>query len=169
MTPEIAYRYRAIDGRSQCTAYVADVLKSRFGDEVFEKVFPDGVKGSNQTFIDWANNRSLVRLSPEEYTIDDIQKLVNDGYLVLMAYYFPEIAGHVAFVGNRALKLFTIPPISDLEGRSGKDLGRSYLPVMVQAGTYTGITSMVYATNGWLRNDNFGSGVVRYYVVKIGE
>ena len=42
----------------------------------------------------------------------------------------------------------------------------SYFPVMVQAGTYTEVTSMVYATNGWLRNDNFGGGIVRYYVVK---
>ena len=37
---------------------------------------------------------------------------------------------------------------------------------MVQAGTYTGITSMVYATNGWLRNDNYGQGIVRYYFVR---
>ena len=107
--------------------------------------------------MDWVENGYLVRLDPKQFSIADIQHLANQGYLVLMAYYYPEIAGHVAFVGHSNLKMFTVPPIEGLEGRSGARLQRTWLPVMVQAGTYTGITSMVYATNGWLRNDNFGS------------
>ena len=142
------------------------MLKRHLGRDVFQRVFPDGIKGSNETFVDWTRNSSLIRLTPEEYTIADIQKLADDGYLILMAYYYPKIAGHVAFIGHNKLKLFTIPPITDLEGTQGSRLSPAYLPVVVQAGTYTGITSMVYATNGWLRNDNFGRGIVRYYAVK---
>jgi hypothetical protein len=166
MTREVAFEYRAINGVSQCTRFVADMLQEHFDRDLYSIVFPDGVKGANATFLDWAQNDWLVRLDPDRYSIDDIQELVNDGYLILMAYYYAEIAGHVAFVGNRNLELFTIPPLPALEGKSGSALDATWLPVMVQAGTYTGITSMVYATNGWLRNDNFGSGVVRYYAVR---
>lgn len=166
MTPEAAYKYRAVNGVSQCTRFVADMLVEHFGHDVFNMVFPNGVKGANDTFLEWKDNPNLQRLSPDDYSISDIQQLADDGYLVLMAYYYPEIAGHVAFVGHSELKLFTIPAISDLEGKRGTQMHPSYFPVMVQAGTYTGVTSMVYATNGWLRNDNFGSGIVRYYLVK---
>ena len=166
MTPEIAYEYRAINYVSQCTRFVADMLIEYFGDEVYVLVFPDGVKDANETFLDWKENPHLVRLPPSKLAISEIQDLSDGGYLVLMAYYYPDISGHVAFVGHSDLKLFTIPAINNLEGKRGSKMQPSYFPVMVQAGTYTGVTSMVYATNGWLRNDNFGSGVVRYYVVK---
>ncbi len=166
MTRDVAYEYRAINGISKCTLFMADTLKKHFDNEVYSRIFSDGVKGSNQTFLDWVKNRSLIRLEPDEYSIMEIQELADDGYLVLMAYYFPEIAGHVAFVGHSELDLFTIPAIDWLEGKRGPTLDHTLFPIMVQAGTYTGITSMVYATNGWLRNDHYGDGVVRYYAVK---
>lgn len=166
MTREVAYQYKAVNGISQCTKFVADTLDEHFGRDTFSRVFPNGVKGSNDTFLEWKDNPNLVRLSPKDYSISDIQELADSGYLVLMAYYYPEIAGHVAFVGHSDLKLFTFPAINGLEGKSGTQMQSSYFPVMVQAGTYTGVTSMVYATNGWLRNDNFGTGIVRYYAVK---
>lgn len=165
MTPDIAYQYRAINGRTKCTIFVGDMLTEYFGEEIFLKVFPEGVRGSNQTFLDWMENKSLIRLTPDRFSITDIQALADAGYLILMAYYYPEIAGHVAFVGHSDLKLFTVPILNDLEGKIGTQLDESFLPVMVQAGTYTGITSMVYATNGWLRSDNYGNGSVRYYAV----
>ena len=66
-------------------------------------------------------NDELIRLTPEEYTIEDIQTIADQGYLVLMAYYFAEVAGHVAFVGHSQLDLFTIPPITNLEGKNGQN------------------------------------------------
>ena len=167
MTRDVAYEYRAVNGISKCTIFVSDTLDRHFGVDVQRRVFPDGVLGSNATYLAWRENPWLIRLSPEEYSIREIQELADDGYLVLMAYYFPRVAGHVAFVGHSDLELFTIPGIANLEGTAGRDLPASWFPVMVQAGTYTGITSMVYATNGWLRNDNFGSGVVCYYALKV--
>lgn len=169
MTSEVAFTYRAINGVSQCTLFVSDTLKTYFDPEVHSLVFPSGVLGSNDTYLAWLENEHLLRLSPDEFSIRDIQALADQGYLILMAYYYPAIAGHVAFVGHGSLDLFTVPPIKNLEGSNGKRLPANYLPVMVQAGTYTGITSMVYATNGWLRNDNYGSGVVCYYAVRIPD
>jgi hypothetical protein len=166
ISPEIAYQYRAINGVSKCTIFVGDMLNEHFERSVFTRVFPEGMKGANDTYVDWIYNGNLIRLTPDEYSIADIQELVDKGYLVLMAYFYPEIAGHVAFVGNSNLKLFTVPPIGGLEGKNGRALDPAWYPVMVQAGTYTGVTSMVYATNGWLRNNNYGSGVVRYYAVR---
>ena len=113
--------------------------------------------------LDWEAYQICVDWCLEE----DIQTIADQGYLVLMAYYFAEVAGHVAFVGHSQLDLFTIPPITNLEGKNGQNLDSAWLPVMVQAGTYTGITSMVYATNKWLVNDNFRTGVVRYYALRL--
>lgn len=166
MTSDIAYRYRAIDGISQCALFVDDVITEYFGDQLFSQIFPDGLKSANDTFLDWIDNPALIRLSPDDFTIPEIQELADAGYLVLMAYYFPDIAGHVAFVGHSSLSLFTYPPIDSLEGKRGTQMDDTFFPVMVQAGTYTGVTSMVFATNGWLRDDNFGNGTVRYYAVK---
>ena len=166
MTRDVAYEYKAVNGISQCTSFVADTLDEHFGRDTFLRVFPTGVKGAKDTFLEWMENPNLIRLHPKDYSISDIQDLADSGYLVLMAYYYPENAGHVAFVGQSDLKLFTFPAIRGLEGKPGTQMHSSYFPVMVQAGTYTGITSMVYATNGWLRDDNFGTGIVRYYAGK---
>ena len=166
MTRDVAREYQAVNGVSQCTRFVGDMLTEFFGRDVFTRVFPDGLLGANETFNAWARNDELIRLSPHEFTIMEIQELVDSGYLVLMAYYYPKIAGHAAFVGYSDLDLFSLPPISGLEGNSGRTLDRAWFPVMVQAGTYTGITSMVYATNGWLRDDNYGAGIVRYYALR---
>jgi hypothetical protein len=168
MTREIAVNYQAVGGVTQCNRYLAYVLESAFEAAVYERVFPQGLRNANQTFLDWAENPNLERLHPEEFTIMEIQDLANRGYLVLMAYYFPGVAGHVAFVGSRDLQMFTIPPLADFESKSGLELSEPYLPVVIQAGTYTGITTMVYATNGWLRDQNFDKGTVRYYLVKKG-
>jgi hypothetical protein len=165
MTREVAVDFQAVGGVTQCNRYVAYVLEEAFPEEVYTRVFPQGLRGANQTFLDWAENPHLHRLHPEEFSINEIQNLANKGYLILMAYYFPGVAGHVAFVGSRDLQMFTIPPLKDFEGKTGLDLPGPYLPVMVQAGTYTGITTMVYATNGWLRDQNFEKGTVRYYLV----
>lgn len=169
MTREIAIKYQAVNGRTKCTTFVADMINNFFGEKVYKSIFPNGVKGANTTFVDWSGNSSLIRLGSEDFTINDIQELADQNYLILMAYYYPKVAGHVAFVGTRGLIMFTIPPLDRLEGKDSQTLKESWLPVMVQAGTYTGVTSMVYATNGWLRNDNFEDGYVRYYLVKVSR
>jgi len=168
MNKEVASTFQARGGYTQCTQYLAYVLERAFPKEVHSKIFPRGLRGANQTFLDWAENRYLARLHPENFTVPDIQNLANQGYLILMAYYFPGVAGHVAFVGSRNLRMFTIPPLADYEGKTGHELTDPFLPVMIQAGTYTGITTMVYATNGWLRDNNFEKGTVRYYLVREG-
>jgi hypothetical protein len=42
----------------------------------------------------------------------------------------------------------TLPSIPDLEGKKGTTL-QSHQLVLVQGGTYTGVTSINYGTNGW--------------------
>ena len=93
--------------------------------------------------------------------------MANNGYLIILAYYYNLGPSHVAFLGNIGLELKTIPPLARLEGKAGTELDEDWLPVVVQAGTYSGITSMVYASNGWLRSNLFKKGTVCYYLIKL--
>lgn len=167
ITTEIMQKYKAKNGRTQCNIFMGDILIKYFGEDVFNSIFPDGMKRPNILYEDWKTNKNLVRLQASEYSIEKIQQMANGNYLIIMAYQYDKGPGHVAFVGNEKLKLRTIPPVKNLEGKNGSELKTSWLPVMIQAGTYTGITSMVYASNSWLRKDLFTAGTVCYYLVKI--
>jgi hypothetical protein len=68
----------------------------------------------------------------------------------------PPESGHIAFVGNSNLTLFSDPPIERYQNRKGTSLGSDFLPVLVQAGTYTGVTSIVYGTSNWLLEGRHG-------------
>jgi hypothetical protein len=66
----------------------------------------------------------------------------------------PPESGHIAFVGNSNLTLFSVRPIERYQNRKGTSLGSDFLPVLVQAGEYTGVTSIVYGTNKWLHDSD---------------
>lgn len=167
VTLELMQEYKAVNGRTMCNIFMGDILIKHFDEKVYSSVFPDGMKSPNILYADWKTNKNLIRLKASEYTIEEIQQMADDNYLIIMAYRYEKGPGHVAFVGNKKLKLRTIPPVKNLEGKNGAELKTSWLPVMVQAGTYTGITSMVYASNSWLRQDLFANGTVCYYLVRI--
>ena len=75
--------------------------------------------------------------------------------MVLMIYKNPNPgdSGHIAFVGNSNLTMFSVPTIPGLEGKKGTTL-QSHQLVLVQAGTNTGVTSINYGTNKWYDEKN---------------
>lgn len=159
-------KYRAVNGKTKCNIFLGRMVRIYFGDAVYARVFSQGMASPNRLFRYWKKNNNLVRLYPEYFSIQDIQDLASDGYVILLAYRNSRGPGHVAFVGSIDLQLNTIPPLVRLEGRDGRSLGTEWLPLVVQAGTYTGITSMAYASNGWLRKDLYAGGTVCYYLIK---
>jgi hypothetical protein len=168
MTPELAIKYRATKKQTFCNVYVADTLAAFFGQEIFAAVFPDGVKAPHVLFREWQANPRLVRLAPSAFSLPEIQTLADEGFLVLLAYYYNKGPSHVAFVGPAELVLFTVPVIGKLEGKSAAALDADWRPVVVQAGTYAGVTSVAYASNGWFDASPglFETGTVRFYLVR---
>jgi hypothetical protein len=62
----------------------------------------------------------------------------------------PGQSGHIAFIANSGLTLTTLEKLSDFEGKRGDAINRKlYWPIVAQAGKYTGIASIVFATNGY--------------------
>jgi hypothetical protein len=60
-------------------------------------------------------------------------------------------------VGNSSLDLFSNTPISDQIGKKGTDLNASkFWPILVQAGTFSGVTSINYGTSDWFKGDRVG-------------
>jgi len=167
MTYSAISKYKAQGYRTFCNLFLGDTLRMYFGDTVFSRIFPNGVLDPNVIHMEWQSNPNLIRLGPDEYSILDIQNMANEGYLIVMSYIWTW--GHLAFVGNHNLQINTVPASPMINGIKGTDLDDSWLPVMVQAGTYTGVTSMGYASNGWIDAPNyplFRDGTVRYYLVK---
>ena len=135
VTSEMIQKYKAVNGRTKCNLFLSDILLTYFGEDVYNSIFPEGMKRPNVLYADWKTNENLIRLTVSDYTIDDIQQLANNNYLIIMAYRYDQGPGHVAFVGHEKLKLRTIPPINNLEGKNGTELKSSWLPVMVQSVT----------------------------------
>ena len=114
--------------------------------------------------------------------MEAIQKLADGGTLVLMIYKNdktnPDTGnlydGHIAFVGNSNLQYNTVylPSKETPIYKKGEIIKNnisysSHLPIVVQAGTYTGVTSMVYATNGWTDNrEKLLKNNLSFYTVK---
>ncbi len=167
MTPEIIDRYKAQGYKTFCNLFMGDTLRNHFGGETFSKIFPDGVLDPNAMHEQWKSNPYMVRLGPDKYTIGDIQKLADEGYLIVLSYTW--IYGHLAFVANKNMKIQTVPPSPMIDGKMGPDLDKMFLPLVAQAGTYTGITSAGYASNGWIDSPGyplFQNGTVRFYLVR---
>lgn len=168
MTPEIARRYRATKKGTLCNIYVGDTLRRYFGDAVFERVFPHGVKSPHLMIREWRVNPFLERLDPALFSLEEIQDLADRGYLILLSYYYARGSSHLAFVGHSRLTLFTVPRIGKLEGKIGSALDEPWRPIVVQAGTYAGVTSVAYASNGWFTAgvNLYQAGTVRFYLVR---
>lgn len=167
MTADTIAAYKAQGYRTFCNRFVGDTLVKYFGREVFSKIFPNGVLDPNVMHREWQSNPNLIALGPDRYHILDIQGLANKGYLVLLSYIWTW--GHLAFVGNEKLKIHTVPPSPLIEGNKGTEMDENWLPVVVQAGTYTGVTSAGFASNGWIDGPGFPlfkDGSVRFYLVK---
>lgn len=163
----IIYTYKAQGYRTFCNKFVGDILANYFPRDTYGKVFPRGVQDPNVIHNEWQNNPNLVWLDPEHYTIPEIQGMANAGYLVLLSYTWTY--GHLAFVGHENMRISTVPASPMINGMMGTEMDRVFLPVVVQAGTYTGVTSAGYASNGWIDYPGyplFQNGTVRFYVVK---
>lgn len=130
---------------------------------------PAEIQSPQKAYVEWQANPWLFRLKPENFSTEQIQHLADEGYVILISYFNPRGKSHLAFVGNSRLVMSTIPQIKKLEGKSASDLGSEWLPVVVQAGTYTGVTSIVYASNGWLepKGGLFESGNVMFYLIRV--
>ncbi len=168
MTPETARRYRATKKGTLCNIYVGDTLRRYFGADVFNRIFPHGVKSPHLMIREWRTNPALERLDPALFSLEEIQALADRGYLILLSYYYARGSSHLAFVGHSRLTLFTVPQIRKLEGKIGSALDRSWRPIVVQAGTYAGVTSIAYASNGWFTAavNLYQAGTVRLYLVR---
>lgn len=167
MSDETIEKYKAQGYMTFCNRFVGDTILKYFGKSVYSKVFPNGIRDPNTMHTEWQSNPNLIPLVPGKHHILDIQGYANKGYLVLLSYIWTW--GHLAFVGSERLEINTVPASPLINGKMGKDLDESWLPVVVQAGTYTGVTSAGYASNGWIDGPDyplFNNGTVRFYLVK---
>ena len=168
MTPAVALKYQARGSTTYCNVFVADMIKEYFGPGIYKRVLPQGVKAPDIVYREWQSNPHLFSLDPKSYSLRKIQALADQGYVVLLAYYNSKGKSHLAFVGNSKLVMFTVPAIKKLEGKTASLLGAEWLPAVVQAGTYAGVTSVVYATNGWFSSavNPFNAGIVKFFLIK---
>ena len=163
MNSDVAEQYAVNENQGpQCNTFLADTIRTQFGDAMYEDIFPNGIiPSANDIYDQFENNRNLSRLDTDEYSISQIQAIADGGVLVIVAYSNPDPkeSGHVALVANSGLSRFSVPevytrgdgstfPIPQ-SGTGGQlDPGR-YWPMVAQAGTVTGVVTMPYATNGW--------------------
>jgi hypothetical protein len=159
MTEEIAEKYslKANNGVYQCNNYVRTTILQIYGQEIYDMVFQQKTEATNAMFDSFKKNPNLERLDTKDMV--QIQTLADSGQLILMIYQNtdPLLSGHIAFVGNSNLTLFALEPIGWQQGKKGTSLDAAdYWPVLVQAGTNTGVTSINYGTNYWLDKAEYG-------------
>ena len=192
MNPAVAAQYQADERGQKCNQFVCDTLRNKFSQEFLDHVFPNGLQSANLMAIDLENNENLTRL--EVNSADDlreIQRLANpeNGYLVLMAYQNPDwiegtypswgeangvhLSGHLGFVAPEGLNLFSFPQTgvsSEYIGLNGMDINfNADGPIMVQAGSFTGVVPTRLATNGWRNKFDEQSDLldfIRFYLVE---
>ena len=193
MNPAVAEEYRDTAAIGpQCNRFVCDTLRSQFGQEVLDYVFPNGQQYANLMALELEANENVVRLDvSNDEDLRHIQSLANEGYLVLMAYQNPnwvegtspafgdDLSGHLAFVAPETLDLFHLAragrDTSWADDRFGNRNGTQINfgddgPIMIQAGSYTGVTPMRLSTNNWAnsdyRNDVLLPEFVNFYLVQ---
>jgi len=176
MNKEIAAEYSYDNKKTyQCNEYFRNVISKNFGAEVYNMIFEGKNENTNAMFDSFKNNQNLQRLDPAVYSIKAIQDLADSGTLVFMIYKNTIINpntekpydGHIAFVGNSNLTLYTVPSIPDLQNTSGKNLIKKDQLVLVQAGVKTGVTSIIWGTNGWNADrEKLLNNYLYFYTVK---
>jgi hypothetical protein len=127
-------------------------------------------------FESFKNNPNLERIPITDYNnLRAIQDLVDNGVLVLMIYKNDSGNGHIAFIGHSDMVYNTIyDPSSNKPAYEGMKLSNIPKPndhhlTVVQAGTYTGTTSILFATNGWnddITRKNLLKNNLYFYTVK---
>jgi hypothetical protein len=172
MNSEIAEQYSyETNNAYMCNTYVRDTVLREYGRDVYNMIFQGKDENTNAMFNSFKDNPNLERLDPNIYSIAAIQNMADSGNLILMIYQnlTPNESGHIAFVGNSGLTLSTVPAINDLEGRTGSRVLSPEQLVLVQAGSFTGNTSINYGTNGWrsekVRNSLLTNNLY-FYVLK---
>jgi hypothetical protein len=173
MTTEMANKWSTTTkGAPQCLAYLIDMLQRNFPDYV-SKIFYRSDKDIN-LINSWIKNDNLIRLSPNQYEISDIQAMADKGLLILMSYDNPNSKqeDHFAFIGHSELILFS-DPVKSETGASppqNRKASADEYPVLVQAGTFTGITWIAWGSNGWnkVTHNLFKNGIIKFYAIKKG-
>jgi hypothetical protein len=141
-------------GEPQCGTFVRDKVEIEFGPDVHYSIF-EGKKENTNTMVEsFKKNENLVQIPVNDYNdLRSIQKLADNGVLVLMIYKNEAGSGHIAFIGNSNMEYKTIYDSTKNNANlyDGKKLENfpNYQLTVVQAGTYTGITNLTYATNGF--------------------
>jgi hypothetical protein len=153
MTQETIDQYDYEEGGIyQCNLFAQNIIREHYGDKVYTSIFDKGWDVTNVLFEKFKTNPALERINTDTTSMENIQTMADNGALILVIYKNPTegLSGHIAFVANSRLTLSTAPAINGLEGKRGTQVNRNERwPIVAQAGTYTGITSISYATNGY--------------------
>jgi hypothetical protein len=136
-----------------CANFVRDTIKRELGKDIYDSIFGGKIEDTNTMFESFKNNPNLERIPITDYDdLSTIQDLADNGILVLVVIKNNSGKGHIAFVGHSDMVYNTIyDPSSnkpEYEGMNLSSLPKHHLTV-VQAGTYTGTTSIRYTTTGW--------------------
>jgi hypothetical protein len=176
-----------------CNLFVYSMIKEHFDKETVDKVFPGGCQQANKLYdsfekiaredkgleelkVDITDEKSILK------SLEDIQKMADGGMLILVVFKAAG-HGHIAFVGCRGMTMSTATPsgaIKDYsanktyEHKTGYELSKDkvlkkFLPVIVHAGTYSGVTSIALATNDWktpTTRENLLRKSIRFYKVR---
>jgi len=156
-----------------CTTLLRDFIENKFGKEMYTRVFGDKMESANQMFESFRNNTNLEQIKVTDYdNLRAIQDLADRGVLIIVSIKNASGHGHVAIVGNSEMVYNTIyHPSSDVPAYEGMTLSslKNHHLTVVQAGTYTGATSILYATTGWdvyqTRKDLLDGNMI-FYTVK---
>jgi hypothetical protein len=182
---EIRYKYskEKNNGVAQCNTYVKDMVLEYFGSEVHRNIFEGKDENANAMFLSFRDNPYLERINPFELDggLQAIQQMADDGYLILLSTQCLDkdengnrISGHIAFIGTSNLTFSTnYSEAPDYNGKTLADINRPDLNeihlVVVQAGVFPGITSIRWATTGWLnptKRDNLLRNDLYFYRVR---
>ena len=156
--------FKAVGEDTKCGLFVYTMLLKQFGEPAQKKIFPDGLKSANVMFEKFKENKYLEKI--ETTSMKKIQDMADRGIMILISCKNDKGPGHMAFVGHSDLTIHTIPE-TPLQGQVIGERGEEWWPVVVQAGTFTGVTSMVYATNEWTRKrDELLGNSIHFYAIK---
>ena len=160
-------------GTPQCNNYVGDSMKSKFREDIYNKVFPDGVSTANKMFDRFKENPNLKVIDTNKYTIDNIQTMADKGVLIIMAFKNPnpKESGHVAFVAHSGVRMMSSP--KNYKGTKLPQSGFGYeqsfksaYPILSQAGEVTGNVTAAWGIPGWNDDSKVDDLGYREYLLK---
>jgi hypothetical protein len=131
-----------------CNRFLYDTISTHLGNEIHRSIFPGELTNANTMFLSFINNPYMERLEIDEWGIEGIKQLADDGYLIIASSYNTKGSGHIAFLGNRNLITSSTPLTTEHMNVNGFNLPSHHF-IFVQAGTFNGIISNRFATNNW--------------------